>query len=334
MKCTFGDNKMIDHINGNTTDVRIKNLRETNEYLNSKNRGPTKEFIGIKIKGKKWEASIVNNDGEKVHLGTHKTPEDAARAYDEAAKKLKVKRLNFEPKEEYIGRGIDDNLFELFKSTFLGYDENKLREFAEDVCKLSWERAQMVPPFPVRPKVEDIPFTQPKCQSEPLQQGQKFIKLHGKHGNGCNLRCSEEDFEMLSKYKWTVSRDRDGYESVSASAGKGKCVSAHRLVLSAIRGDGIIVDHRNSDTLNVTRGNLRQINRVENSQNQGPKKNSSSNSVGVCYDKSSKKWKAQIMINGKRTNLGRFKEEKDAVKARDDAVIKHGLNNRLNNPVS
>jgi len=36
-------------------------------------------------------------------------------------------------------------------------------------------------------------------------------------------------------------------------------------------------------------------------------------------------------VDGKKIYIGCFEEEKDAVKARDDAVIKYGLNSRLNN---
>jgi hypothetical protein len=334
MKCTHGDNKLIDHINGITTDVRLKNLRESNDVQNAQNRRSNKGFFGVTKSGKKWTANITNNDGEQVYLGIYTKPEEAAMAFDKASIELRGENgtgLNFPIHEKYIARGIDDELFEFFKSTFRDHDEVKLKEFAEDVCKFAWERAQIVPQFIIRPKVETVKFTPHKGQSEPLKNGQKFIELHGKYGVNRFLRCSEEDFEMLNAYKWNVNRQRSGYESVRASIGKGKTVYAHRLVSNSIRGDGTLIDHKNGDTLNVTRENLEQSDRVKNSQNQGSRINTSSKSVGVSYNNRDKRWKAQVTVDGKKIYIGCFEEEKDAVKARDDAVIKYGLNSRLNN---
>jgi hypothetical protein len=46
------------------------------------------------------------------------------------------------------------------------------------------------------------------------------------------------------------------------------------------------------------------------------------------------KWAAKLTVKGVRKHLGYFTYEKDAVKARDDEVIKNGSNNRLNDTVN
>jgi hypothetical protein len=50
--------------------------------------------------------------------------------------------------------------------------------------------------------------------------------------------------------------------------------------------------------------------------NRSAPKNNKSSQTGVHYDKSSKKWRAQIGLNGKNIRLGYFENFEDAVKAR------------------
>jgi hypothetical protein len=72
-------------------DNRIENLRDCSHGENQRNakpRGGASKFKGVyKAKcGKKWGARI-KHDGATMHLGTFSEEENAARAYDAAAKK-------------------------------------------------------------------------------------------------------------------------------------------------------------------------------------------------------------------------------------------------------
>lgn len=83
----------IDHINGNRSDNRIINLRPANNGENSRNstlsRNNTSGRKGVYYckKTNKWRARIEAN-GVKHNLGRFKRLEDAAFAYDAAAREL------------------------------------------------------------------------------------------------------------------------------------------------------------------------------------------------------------------------------------------------------
>lgn len=100
--------KEVDHKNGNKLDNRKENLRHVTHAENLRNRGPNKRNItGYKgvwySKDRyKWYACIVVNY-KTIHLGSYKTIEEAARAYDRAAIKYfgEFAYTNF-PRTDYV----------------------------------------------------------------------------------------------------------------------------------------------------------------------------------------------------------------------------------------
>lgn len=80
----------LDHVDGDTSNNRVTNLREATRYENQHNQGKRKNntsgFKGVSWDKsmKKWAASITKKY-KKVHLGYFATPEEAASAYQNAA---------------------------------------------------------------------------------------------------------------------------------------------------------------------------------------------------------------------------------------------------------
>lgn len=85
-----GTKAKYDHINGDGLDNRRSNLRLCTHSQNMQNlprrSDNTSGYKGVVRKGSGWRARI-QSAGKVYDGGTHNTPEEAARAYDELAKK-------------------------------------------------------------------------------------------------------------------------------------------------------------------------------------------------------------------------------------------------------
>lgn len=85
------ENKIIDHVNHNSLDNRLANLRLVSKKENSRNtrpvRGSKSKYKGIYFTSGKWRAMIQYNN-KKIHIGYFSSEEEAAQAYDVKALEL------------------------------------------------------------------------------------------------------------------------------------------------------------------------------------------------------------------------------------------------------
>lgn len=91
--------KTIDHINGDKSDNRILNLRLATNAENQRNKGAYRCKTSLPKgvfwnKGKGRFHAAIRTDGKLKHLGYFDAPEQAEKAYAEAAKKLHGEFMN------------------------------------------------------------------------------------------------------------------------------------------------------------------------------------------------------------------------------------------------
>ena len=122
-----------------------------------------------------------------------------------------------------------------------------------------------------------------------------------------------EDYDRICGICWHINPR--GYV-IGRNQETGKNVGLHAYIMGL--PDNFLVDHAGGKpTRNDCRkGNLRLATREENAHNQDLHSNNTSGVTGVYWLKREQRWSAEIYINGKKKNLGRFKEFDDAVKKR------------------
>jgi hypothetical protein len=139
--------------------------------------------------------------------------------------------------------------------------------------------------------------------------------------DGSSVIIDAEDYEMLSKWKWSANGNGYAVRNERYEPKKYRKQYLHRAIINAKPGE--YVDHINGDTLDNRKENLRICTNAENSRNGRKKQIGISKYKGVTKDKRVDKWVAQIMVNRKNINLGSFKTELDAASAYNIAALKH-----------
>lgn len=100
---------------------------------------------------------------------------------------------------------------------------------------------------------------------------------------------------------------------------KTSCQLHQHILGTKGNGHSIHTDHIDRNPLNNLENNLRIVTPSENQFNSGLWKHNTSGIKGVCWDRNTHKWKAQIQINGKQKYLGQFDSIEDATRARQVA---------------
>jgi two-component SAPR family response regulator len=147
--------------------------------------------------------------------------------------------------------------------------------------------------------------------------------------DGTTVIVDDDDYERLSKWKWTASGNGYAVRGKHIGNRKYRRIYIHREILGAKHGEK--VDHINGDKLDNRKENLRIATTAENSRNISVRKDNKSGYKGVFFASSRNKWHASIKVNYKSKFLGYFESKTEAAKAYNAAAIKyHGKFAKLN----
>lgn len=134
----------------------------------------------------------------------------------------------------------------------------------------------------------------------------------------------------LAQYKWTAKTTLQGgvYAARSTRVNRQRAhVLMHRLILSRKLGIELtreqLTDHRDLDTLNNRRQNLRLATSAQNNRNTGIGKLNKSGVIGVSWHARNNKWAAYISVDSKTRYLGTFDDLADAIAARRAAEVQY-----------
>lgn len=122
----------------------------------------------------------------------------------------------------------------------------------------------------------------------------------------------DDDFARFSKYRWSVSTDKNGKRKYVVAYVSGKVKYLARLILNAKKGK--LVDHINHDTFDNRKSQIRICTHSQNSQNRKIK----NRLRGVS--KRGEKWRSRIARKGKNISLGDYDTKKEAILSYDRAV--------------
>lgn len=167
--------------------------------------------------------------------------------------------------------------------------------------------------MPKRP-IKKHPVTQPCDESYrliPLTQGQNAI-------------VDAEDFEWLSQWNWFAnwSIHRRCFcarrQSSRNEQGKQRGIYMHRAILGCKPDEQC--DHKNRNTLDNRKENLRKCTGTQNMCNTNKYKSNTSGFRGVSFFKKTSNWYAHIRVNTRLIHLGCFATPEEAARVYDDAA--------------
>jgi hypothetical protein len=129
-------------------------------------------------------------------------------------------------------------------------------------------------------------------------------------------------FYKLNKFHWTIDGREDriyAVRNVVSADHHSRSVRMHREIMKA--APGVIIDHKNNNTLDNRAANLRPATHAQNAHNRRKmRRKTSSRFIGPRLEKKTNLFRVEIMHLGKRIYIGRFANEIDAARAYDEAA--------------
>lgn len=323
--------KIIDHINGNPLDNRLENLRIITHSGNvrnrsNKNENSTSKYYGVskaigkttgKTTGKIWRARVKINGN--VLIAHFEKEIHAVCQYNHWCDEYKIEgaRVNeieipddFIPHQKKI-KILPKHITIKGKKYKVALTHNKIfyylgsYENLEEAVKIRDQKIDELKQNDVNDFEKENPNSI-KRNKDGYCIIEHFNIKKEKIGESI---VDEDDYFDLIKYKWSLHNKK-----YAKSLMNGKIVLLSRYIMKYSGKN--FVDHINHNPLDNRKENLRIVTPHQNALNKISRENSSSQYVGVSWNKHRNNWLSYITINGKTTYIGSFKNEIDAHNAR------------------
>ncbi len=136
-----------------------------------------------------------------------------------------------------------------------------------------------------------------------------------------------EDLPLFAKYSYYIATRNNKSYLIRNLPDKTRTIPFHLDLMG--KSESLEIDHLNGNSLDNRKANLRFVTHKENQNNMNKKRNATSKYYGVSFC-ARKGWQVGIHYNGKRKNLGRFENEKEAALAYNNFIISNGISKRIN----
>lgn len=148
---------------------------------------------------------------------------------------------------------------------------------------------------------------------------------------GYKVLIDEEDYEKVMRFSWFVDKTNLNQGLIYFCHGTtSEKMRLHRYILGCIKNDKNEVDHKNGNTLDNRKQNLRVCSHSQNSKNAKRSKNNKTGYKGVSWHKRDCCYQARIGVNMKRVHLGYYNTPEEAYAAYCEASKKyHGEYGRV-----
>lgn len=149
--------------------------------------------------------------------------------------------------------------------------------------------------------------------------------------DGCTILIDDEDYTKIKDYKWHLMRKKaeEGnlfyFTTTTYLPYKERrgSVFLHRVIMDCQLGDGKIVDHKNHNTLDCRKENLRICTSFDNMRSVNKSKRNTSGYKGIHQNNVTKKWIARVQMKDSKLSLGTYDTPEEAARAYDRGALFH-----------
>ena len=143
-----------------------------------------------------------------------------------------------------------------------------------------------------------------------------------KTGRGYHCVLDIEDEKTWDKFPWQYNKTTQEFMFQRGSALLGFTRYKLSRFLLGVNNPDECVDHINGDRFDNRKCNLRICTKAENNRNKVKTQNKTTSKYkGVYWERSCNRWRVQMEKNGRRYNVGVFKDEVEAAKAYDKKAL-------------